>query len=165
MSKKVFGSFVATFLVLAAGTANGASCFTVDEAKDARFRVFQQMLNVAALNCRTVDPAEQSFQDRYNRFVGRFDGPLKENAVALKHHFAHSGGNLDLWMTKVANDAGQRVFSDPNYCQTALEYLDQVVTLNPGEIREFATAATPAHAYISVCAPAKAKLRKAAMNQ
>ena len=126
--------------------------------------MFQQVLNVAALNCRTMDPAALSFQDRYNRFVSQFDGVLKENAAALRRHFAHSGA-LDLWMTKVANDAGQRVYSDPDYCQTALENLDQVVTLEPAAAREFAVTATPAHAFISICAPPKAKLRKAALNQ
>lgn len=163
MSRTIFGSLIAATLLFSVGSANAASCFTVDEAKDARFRVFQQGLNVAALNCRTNDPAALSFQDRYNRFVSQFDGVLKDNAAALRRHFGRAGA-LDLWMTKVANDAGQRVYSDPDYCQTALENLDQVVTMEPVAAREFAVTATPTHAFISICAPPKAKLRKAAMN-
>lgn len=165
MSRTVKGSLTAVFLLLAAGSANAASCFTVDEAKDARFRAFQQGLNVAALNCRTLDPTALSFQDRYNRFVNLFDRVLKDNALSLRGHFARAGGSLDLWMTKVANEAGQRVFSDPDYCQTALDNLDQVVTLGPAEVREFASTAIPAHAFISICAPPKEKRQhKAAMN-
>jgi len=165
VSRTVKGSLTAIILLLAAGSASAASCFTDDEAKDARFRVFQQGLNVAALNCRTIDPAAQTFQERYNRFVSQFDRALKDNAVALRGHFARAGGNLDLWMTKVANDAGQRVYSDPDYCQTALDNLEQTATLAPGEVREFAATATPAHAFISICAPPKAKRQnKSAMN-
>lgn len=120
-------------------------------------RVLQQEFNVAALNCRTLDPNDPTFSARYNDFVGKFGVKLQENAEALHHHFSRAGGSFDVWMTKVANDAGQRVFTDANYCQQAWENLDKVLAVEPQDVEAFAVTAGASRAYVPACADPKPK--------
>jgi hypothetical protein len=143
------------FACLAAAPAGAAGCFTAAEAPAASFRALQQELNVAALNCRTLDPAVPTFSARYNDFVGKFGNKLKENAQALRAHFTRSGENFDKWMTIVANDAGRRVYAEPDYCQRAWENLDKVLTLEPAQLDGFATELQPAKTQVQVCSEAK----------
>ncbi len=137
------------------------ACFTPDEAKAAHFRILQQEFNVAALNCRTVDPNDPSFSGRYNEFIGKFGGKLQENAVALRQHFHRAGANFDAWMTRVANDASQRVFIEATYCQQAWENLDKAMTLEPQDVEGFAVTAETAHSYLPSCDQPKPKVQKA----
>lgn len=151
-------SFASAFLLVGltvAGPAHAIACFTPDEAKAAHFRTLQQELNVAALNCRTTDPADPSFVARYNDFVGRFSGKLKENAVALRRHFSRAGDNFDRWMTVVANDAGRRVFTESDYCQRAWDNLEKILVIEPQEVEGFASTAAPAHSLVPVCIETK----------
>jgi hypothetical protein len=151
--------------------ASSPSCFTPDEAKAAHLRVMQQEFNVAALNCQTTDPSAPTFSNRYNDFVTRFSGVLRDNATALRRHFSRAGGNLDVWMTKVANDAGHRVLTDPEYCQQAWDYLDKALTAEVIEVDGLAASMVTARATVPVCAePAvkgkatKAKASKASVE-
>jgi hypothetical protein len=144
-----------------AAQAATTACFTPDEAKAAHFRILQQELNVAALNCRTLDPNDPSFSGRYNEFVGKFDHKLQENAVLLRRHFSRAGGNFDVWMTKVANDAGQRVFTEETYCQQAWENLEKTLALEVQEVEGFAAAEGMHPSLVSVCEPPKAAVKKA----
>lgn len=160
MFQRFFVAAFASALGFAAATpVVAASCFTPDEAKAAQFRTLQQELNVAALNCRTIDPSDPGFTARYNDFVGKFGGKLQENAEALRGHFARAGGSFDVWMTKVANDAGQRVFTDPEYCQRAWENLDKTIALEPAEVEGFASSAVPSRSYVPVCGEEKGKTK------
>ncbi|WP_309348100.1 hypothetical protein [Telmatospirillum sp.] len=121
----------------------------------------QQEFNVAALNCRTVDQTDPNFSSRYNDFVGKFGGKLQENAAALRQHFARAGGgNFDVWMTRVANDAGQRVMADPNFCQQAWDNLDKALTTEPQDIEALAVSAGTSHPYLATCEQAKPKATK-----
>lgn len=144
-----------------AAQAAPTACFTADEAHAAHFRVLQQELNVAALNCRTLDPNDPSFSARYNDFVGKFGGKLQDNATALRHHFSRAGGSFDVWMTKVANDAGQRVFTDAGYCQHAWENLDKVLGLDVQQAEAFADTAGTSQAFVPACGDPKPKKVKA----
>ena len=152
--------------MLSATAYAGPSCFTPDEAKAAKFRAMQQDFNVAALNCQSVDPNDPtpSIRDRYNNFVGLFGGTLQDNARTLKAHFSRSGGNFDRWMTQVANDAGQRVMSDTEFCQRAADNLDKALALPSHELENFADGVTPA-SYVPSCAdktvPTTGKAKKA----
>lgn len=121
----------------------------------------QQEFNVAALNCRTVDPTDPTFSGRYNDFVGKFGGKLQENAVALRQHFSRAGGNFDVWMTMVANDAGQRVITDASYCQQAWDNLDKVLAMETQDVEGFAVTAGVSHANVPACAQASPKVQKA----
>jgi hypothetical protein len=144
-----------------AAQAAATACFTPDEAKAAHFRILQQEFNVAALNCQTLDPSDPTFSGRYNEFIGKFGGKLQENATALRQHFKHAGGNFDNWMTKVANDAGQRVFTDVSYCQQAWENLDKALALEVQEVEAFAVTAGASHPYVPSCEKALPKTQKA----
>lgn len=129
-----------------------SNCFTADEARAAHFRTLQQEFNVAALNCRSIDPNDSSIASRYNVFVARFDTPLQSNASALRGHFKRSGGNLDRWMTQVANDAGQRVVTDPDYCQRASDILDKVLAQEIAAAEGLATETASYRMNVPVCA-------------
>jgi hypothetical protein len=158
----VFKRLSVSVLVLSLASSASAwaaktACFTPDEAKAAQLRVLQQEFNVAALNCQTVDPNDPKFSDRYNAFVGKFGDRLQENATALHRHFSRAGGNFDLWMTRVANDAGQRVFADANFCQQAWENLDKALAVEPKDIETFASTAGTPSAQVQTCAETKAK--------
>lgn len=144
-----------------AAQARTTACFTPDEAKAAHLRILQQEFNVAALNCRTVDPNDPTFSGRYNDFVGKFGVKLQENAQALRQHFSRAGGNFDVWMTLVANDAGQRVITDTSYCQQAWDNLDKALTMESPELEAFAVTAGVNHANVPACAQAAPKVQKA----
>ncbi len=143
-----------------APAAMAAPCFTPDEARAAHFRALQQEFNVAALNCQTLNPADPTFSTRYNAFISKFGGRLHDNARTLQAHFHRVHGNFDMWMTKVANDAGERVFTEPGYCQQAWEHLDKALAMGPDEVETFAATTAAAHAYAPACSEHKAKPTK-----
>ena len=157
-------------LLSASPALAGSACFNAEEAKAGHLRTLQQEFNVAALNCQSSDPNDPtpSIHDRYNSFVSKFGGKLSENAHAVRAHFQRAGGNLDNWMTRVANDAGQRVMSDPDYCQRASDNLDKALALQPHELDSFATTAIGYDRYVEECpgpkqapAPTKKKSKHA----
>ena len=159
-------AFLLIYVLALAGVARAAptACFTSDEAKAAQFRVLQQEFNVAALSCQTLDPKDPTFHDRYNEFVGHFGGKLQENAQALRRHFLRTGGNLDAWMTKVGNDANQRVFTDDNYCQRAWENLAKILAVQPQDVEGFAAAAETSQIDLPACRDTAPKAAKAAVK-
>lgn len=145
---------VLALCLLSATAANAASsCFTPTEAKAAKFRAMQQEFNVAALNCQSVDPNDPtpSIRDRYNSFVSSNGSLMQDNARSLKAHFSRVGGNFDRWMTQIANDAGQRVMTDTEFCQRASDNLDKVMALPSTEQETFADGVTPA-SFVPACA-------------
>ncbi len=148
----------AALALLLAATAEAAPCFTAQEKPAALLRVAQQEFSVAALNCR--GGADSDLRRRYNAFVEAFATTLKENASALRRHFARAGGErrLDSWMTLVANDAAGRAAIDPaSYCRRASETLDRVLALKPTELTAFvATLEAPAEV-VPACRTARSK--------
>ena len=147
--------------LLLAAPVEAANCFTPEEASAAHFRTLQQDFIVAALNCRTIDPSTPTFSSRYNDFVGRFALKLQENATALRRHFQRAGDNVDTWMTRVANHAGQRVITDPQYCQQAWDNLDKALALSVTEVQGFASATMLSHPLVPICEPIKVASTKA----
>ena len=94
-------------------------------------RLLQTELMVAALQCRTVP--DYDFSTKYNSFVMQFSQPLTQNANVLKDHFRKSFGanhmtQLDRYMTRIANDAGQRGITS-GYCQAMAPMFDRVLAL------------------------------------
>lgn len=154
MFKRLTASILCLGLI-SAGTAQAAasSCFTPDEAKAAHFRTMLQEFNVAALNCRSTDPSFPSVSERYNSFVGKYGDKLQQNALAIRSHFKRAGGNLDQWMTRVANDAGQRVMTDPDFCQRASDVLDVAMEKQAAELDDFAVVTKVSATYIQDCPP------------
>lgn len=133
----VLAAIVGTLSLSITSTAS-AACFENSAARAAHFRTLQQEFNVAALNCRSINPNDPSIAQRYNIFVRKYDSSLQGNAQILKAHFRSTGENLDRWMTRVANSAGQRVVTDPAYCQRASDILDQVLAMETNKIEDVA---------------------------
>jgi len=91
-------------------------------------RLVQTELMVAALQCRNVPGYD--FSSKYNSFIMQFSSPLTQNANVLKSHFKNQT-QLDRYMTRIANDAGQRG-AKPGYCQAMQPMFEQVLALNGG---------------------------------
>jgi len=127
------------------------TCFTPSEAEAAHLRVLQQQFTVAALSCQTLDPADPSFAARYNRFIELFAPQLQNNSETLYHHFGRGNTELDRWITRIANDAGQRVLNSPNFCQEAWNRLDVMITLAPSEMESFAVKSEAASDFAPLC--------------
>jgi len=150
------------FLAAVPASANTA-CFNHEEAQAAHFRTMLQEFNVAALNCQSTDPNDPapSMRDRYNSFVTKHSAKLSQNAQAVRSHFSRSGGNLDVWMTKVANADGQAVMTDPEYCQHASDKMDKALELQSHELDAYASSAQVYDPYVDECttksAPTEAK--------
>lgn len=105
-------------------------------------RLLQTELMVAALQCRTAPGND--FSSKYNAFIMQFSSPLSQNANVLKDHFRKSYGashltHLDRYMTRIANDAGQRGASN-GYCQDMAPMFEQVMALRSNsELTRFST--------------------------
>ena len=156
MLKRLSSSVIALCLVGGvAAQAAPTSCFTAEEAKAAHFRTLQQEFNVAALNCQSVNPDDPSIRSRYDTFIGKVGGKMQENAHALRSHFSRAGGNLDNWMTRVANDAGQRAVSDPEFCQRASDQLDRALAVEGPELDEVAATNASLRLDVPVCGSGK----------
>ncbi|HVI50993.1 MAG TPA: hypothetical protein VM661_07275 [Candidatus Sulfotelmatobacter sp.] len=157
MLKRLTVSAVALAVLASVPAYANTACFTPDEAKAAHFRTMLQEFNVAALNCQSTDPNDTSpsIRDRYNSFVSKHGSKLSQNAQAVRSHFARAGGNLDMWMTKVANADGQAVMTDPEYCQHASDKLDKALELQSHELEGYASTAQTFDPYVDEC-PAKA---------
>ncbi len=116
---------------LAQGTKPASSNCPSPVVEAMHVRLLQTELMVAALQCRN-NPA-YDFSSKYNSFVMQFSSPLTQNANVLKDHFRKSYGanhmtQLDRYMTRIANDAGQRG-THADYCQTMAPMFDQVLSL------------------------------------
>lgn len=127
---------------LAQGTKASSNCPSpVVEAM--HVRLLQTELMVAALQCRN-NPAFD-FSSKYNNFVMQFSSPLSQNANVLKDHFRKNFGanhmtQLDRYMTRIANDAGQRGMH-AGYCQNMAPMFDQVLALKGNaELTKFSNA-------------------------
>jgi hypothetical protein len=97
-------------------------------------RLLQTELMVAALQCRNAPGYD--FSTKYNSFVMQFSSPLTQNANVLKSHFKNQT-QLDRYMTRIANDAGQRGMR-PGYCQNMQPMFDQVLSLKgAGDLTHF----------------------------
>jgi hypothetical protein len=89
----------------AAFPALASSCVSPAEARAMQVRQLHVQLQVASLNCRGDDP---SLPSKYALYISRFGTPLADNAKVLRGHFAKNGGNIDRYMTVLANDESQR---------------------------------------------------------
>lgn len=106
-------------------------------------RLLQTELMVAALQCRAAPGYD--FSSKYNAFVMQFSSPLNQNANTLKDHFRKSFGaghmtQLDRYMTRIANDAGQRGMH-AGYCQNMQPVFESVLALKSNsDLTKFSNA-------------------------
>lgn len=117
--------------------AFAASCVNAAEARALQLRQLHIQLQVASLNCRADDP---SLPGKYASYVHRFGGQLTDNAKVLRGHFARSGGNIDRYMTVLANDESQRAHLVDGYCESHVPLFEKLSTLKPAELEHFAAA-------------------------
>lgn len=100
-------------------------------------RQLHVQLQVASLNCRTDDP---SLPGKYASYIHRFGSQLSDNAKVLRGHFARNGGNIDRYMTVLANDESQRAHLVEGYCESHTPLFDRLASMKPAELEHFAVA-------------------------
>ncbi|MBX9633664.1 MAG: heme utilization protein [Magnetospirillum sp.] len=135
---RIFCAAVAA--ILTASTALPAlagGCINPAEARAMQVRQLHVQLQVASLNCRGDDP---SLPGKYGSYIHRFSGPLAENAKVLRGHFAKNGGNIDRYMTVLANDESQRAHQVEGYCENHAPLFEKLATMKPHELEHFASA-------------------------
>jgi hypothetical protein len=119
---------------LAQGTKAASSNCPSPVVEAMHMRLLQTELMVAALQCRNMPGND--FSVKYNHFVMQFSSPLSQNANVLKGHFKNQT-TLDRYMTRIANDAGQRGMR-PGFCQNMATTFDEVLALKgAGEFNKF----------------------------
>jgi hypothetical protein len=114
-------------------------------------RVLQQQFTVAALSCQTSNPSDPTFASRYNRFIERFAPQLQDNSEILYHHFGRGSSDLDRWITRIANDAGQKIITTADFCQVAWNRIDLMITLSPAEMQAYAAKTEVAGDFATLC--------------
>jgi hypothetical protein len=126
-------------------SVQAASCPSEQVAQAMQVRLLQNELMVAALQCRAI--ASYDYQGKYNAFITQFSSPLTQNANVLKEHFRRSFGashqtQLDRYMTRIANDAGQRGMN-PGYCQQMAPLFEKVLLIKGGDLTSFSKQNLP----------------------
>lgn len=127
----------ALFTAASALPALAAGCISPVEARAMQVRQLHVQLQVASLNCRADDP---SLPGKYASYINRFSGQLSDNAKVLKGHFARNGGNIDRYMTVLANDESQRAHLVEGYCESHVPLFEKLSALKPVELEHFAAA-------------------------
>ncbi len=127
----------ALFSLSAALPAVAAGCVSPAEARAMQVRQLHVQLQVASLNCRVDDP---SLPGKYASYINRFGGQLSDNAKVLRGHFARNGGNIDRYMTVLANDESQRAHLVDGYCESHVPLFEKLSSLKPAELEHFAAA-------------------------
>jgi len=120
--------------------AANAACFTQPEWVAAHVRLLQTELMVAALECKEVPGRD--FTTQYNAFIGKFGTFLRANSELLKNHFTRSFGagstrEMDLYITKVANDASQHSMQSLGYCDESVGLFQNTLLVEPQDLDRF----------------------------
>jgi hypothetical protein len=107
-----------------------AECYTEQEWQAAHVRILQTELNVAQLTCSNVP--DRSYDAQYGTFVTRFGDRLKAAGTELRAHFKRVYGGaaekeLDIFVTRVANEASDRSMSSTTPCADAAPLFQQVL--------------------------------------
>jgi hypothetical protein len=138
-----FGGVAVAVLVAAADAPVYAkSCASDADYAALSLRVLQSDLLVAGLRCRK--PA------MYGSFVTKFRGELQSNGGVLKKFFESRGGtrNLDLMVTRLANDASNRTGVDTHgYCAEVGGLFDEVLAIEKGGLKNYAIGRPQASAH------------------
>ncbi|MBM3483305.1 MAG: hypothetical protein FJX66_08360 [Alphaproteobacteria bacterium] len=139
------------------GTAFAKSCASDADYAALSLRVLQSDLLVAGLRCRK--------SAQYGEFVTRFKTELKSNGGTLKKYYSkrHGGGGrrqLDLLVTRLANDASRRAGTDTHgYCRQVPNLFDEVLKIDKGGLKQFAASRPEAGAHgITRCSSSPLKL-------
>ncbi|HLO75086.1 MAG TPA: heme utilization protein [Magnetospirillum sp.] len=123
-------------IVSAAMPAQAGGCVNAAEARAMQMRQLHIQLQVASLNCRADDP---SLPGKYASYIHRFGSQLNDNAKVLRGHFSRNGGNIDRYMTVLANDESQRAHLVEGYCEKHVPLFESLSSLKPQELEQFAS--------------------------
>jgi hypothetical protein len=118
-----------------------AECYTEQEWQAAHVRILQTELNVAQLTCSNVP--DHSYDAQYGTFVARFGDRLKSAATELRAHFKRVYGGaaekqLDIFVTRVANEASDRSMSSTTPCADAAPLFQQVLATDSAGFSQLA---------------------------
>ncbi|HLF58090.1 MAG TPA: hypothetical protein VI732_00505 [Alphaproteobacteria bacterium] len=123
--------------LVASNIAVAATCASPAEKAALDARVLQSELMVAALTC-----GENA---RYNAFVQKFEPELVGFGKALRSYFARAYGKageneLNQFVTRLANGATIRrtQFTMPQYCASAVNLFNSVLSVELSGLRDFA---------------------------
>jgi len=138
---------------------SGAACFTETEWRAAHVRILQTELQVAALECANV--AGASYNDEYGNFIARFQDRLKTNATVLKSHFQRVyggdwGRQLDIFVTKVANEASDRSMQDMKFCANSAGLFQTALAIEKPQFEQAAIDHVTDHGEVGEECPVKA---------
>ncbi len=138
--KQVIVGLVAASLAFGPVAAN-AACFTDVEWRAAHVRVYQTDLQVAALECENV--AGHNYTDQYNSFIAKMRDRLIEETDRLKAHFKRVFGaagpkELDIFVTKVANDSSGRSMSDMSFCANSASFFESATAIDKPQLEQAA---------------------------
>lgn len=166
MFRRVIGGACAA-MVAAAPVMASAACFTESEWRAAHVRVLQTELQVAALECVNVQGA--NYNDQYTVFIQRFQDRLKANANLLKSHFQRvygkdSGRELDIFVTKVANDASSRSMQDMKFCANSAELFKAALAIDKPQFEQAAMEHVTDHSEVGDECPVTASLTPAVVK-
>jgi hypothetical protein len=137
--------------------SEGGSCASPEQIRAAQLRQFHDQLQVAALNCRGDDA---TLRDKWSAYAARFGGTMAENARTLQVLFKSQAG-FDRYNTKVTNYESVRVHEIEDYCATRAEMFDQVMTMSPTQLGDFAATTIGQPDHVSPCGQGKTRQAKA----
>lgn len=141
----VFTTFSANARTSTGG--EGTACASPEQLRAAQVRQMHNQLQVAALNCRADDA---SLREKWSAYVNRFSGTMAENAKVLRGLFKTPAG-FDRYNTKVTNRESVRVHEIEDYCATRSQMFDQVMTMGPTQLADFAAATIGAPEHVRSC--------------
>lgn len=118
-------------LLLTGQVAQAASCARPIEASAFSVEELKSQLMVTALACKS--------QDRYNAFMGRFQGDVASNEKSLNGFFARTYGKQaqkqhDDYITQLANAQSQQgIAPGSNLCGERMAMFDEVMALQTAQ--------------------------------
>jgi membrane-bound lytic murein transglycosylase B len=106
-----------------ASTGQAAGCLDEAEHNAVRARILQNSLATATLTCLDAKRG-RLLEVKYNQFVQRYNPEYAENARVLRQVAAKRGRNFDVMNTDMANQAANRMSTDPQFCNRSQRALD-----------------------------------------
>jgi hypothetical protein len=131
--------------LLGAQSEAQAACASAAEVSGLQARVLQTELMVAALSCGEAA--------RYNAFVNRFRSELVVESKHMQRYFSRvhggrAGKELNAFVTELANNSSQRSLTEAaSFCPRAAALLDDVLKIEPRQLRSFAAELSFADAH------------------
>ena len=144
-------------LVAASPAWAKSSCNPPAEVSAVQVRQMQIEMMVATMRC---DSSAYDFRHHYAAFMDRLNPLMTDNAKNLKSLVRRQHkGDVDRYITAMANDAQNISQQDPEFCGMAVQVLEQVSTLTAKDIPAIAAQAVPSPYQVAACPAKPAKPR------